>query len=59
MRSARQRTMLSSCEEGNVTGTKSTAFGVSIGMLLAGSIVFGGQQEPELSGIHGIPTYWR
>jgi hypothetical protein len=25
-------------------------------MLLAGSIVFGRQQDPELSGIHGIPV---
>jgi hypothetical protein len=56
MRLARQRTMLSSCLEGNVTGTKSTAFGVSACMLLAGSIVFGGQQDLELSGIHGIPV---
>ena len=31
-------------------------FGVSACMLLAGSIVFGGQQERELSGIHGIPV---
>jgi hypothetical protein len=34
----------------------STVFGVSACMLLAGSIVFGGQQDPELSGIHGIPV---
>jgi hypothetical protein len=30
-------------------------FGVSACVLLAGSIVFGGQQERELSGIHGDP----
>ena len=39
-----------------MTGTTATAFGVSVCMLLAGSIVFGGQQHPELSGIHGIPV---
>ncbi len=36
--------------------TKSTAFGVSACVLLAGSIVFGRQQERDLSGIHGIPV---
>jgi hypothetical protein len=39
-----------------VTGTKSTVFGVSACMLLAGSIVFGRQQDRDLSGIHGIPV---
>ena len=39
-----------------MAGTKSTALGVSACMLVAASIVFGGQQEPELSGIHGIPV---
>jgi hypothetical protein len=39
-----------------MTGTKSALFGVSACMLLAGSIVFGRQQDPELSGIHGIPV---
>jgi hypothetical protein len=48
--------MLSSCLEGNVTGTKPTAFGVSACLLLAGSIVLGGQQDRDLSGIHGIPV---
>ena len=38
-----------------MTGTKSTVFDVSACMLLAGSIVFGRQQDHELSGIHGIP----
>jgi hypothetical protein len=45
-----------SCLEANVTGTKSTALGVSACMLLAGSIVFGRQQDRDLSGIHGIPV---
>ena len=39
-----------------MTGTKLTVFGVSAGMLLAGSIVFGRQQDRELSGIHGVPV---
>ncbi len=39
-----------------MTGTKSTVFGVSACMLLAGSMVFGRQQRGELSGIHGIPV---
>ncbi len=39
-----------------MTGTKSTVFGVSACMLLAGSIVLGRQQSGELSGIHGIPV---
>jgi hypothetical protein len=39
-----------------MTGTKSTLFGVSACVLLAGSIVFGRQQDRELSGIHGIPV---
>ena len=43
------------CLEENVTG-KSTVFGVSACMLLAGSIVFGRQQDRDLSGIHGIPV---
>jgi hypothetical protein len=42
--------------EGNVTGTKLTAFGVSACLLVAGSIVLGGRQERDLSGIHGIPV---
>jgi hypothetical protein len=45
-----------SCLEENVTGTKSTVLGVSACMLLAGSIVFGRQQDRELSGIDGIPV---
>jgi hypothetical protein len=36
--------------------TSSAAFGLPACMLLAGSIVFGGQQHPELSGIHGTPV---
>ena len=39
-----------------MTTRTSTVFGVAAGMILAGSIVFGGQQESELSGIHGIPV---
>jgi hypothetical protein len=39
-----------------VTGTKSTAFGVSACILLATSLVCGRQQERELSGIHGVPV---
>ena len=39
-----------------MTSTKSTAFGVSACMLLAGSIMFGRQQDRDLSGIHGIPV---
>jgi outer membrane protein assembly factor BamA len=39
-----------------VTGTKSTVFGVSACLLLAGSIVSGRQQDRDLSGIHGIPV---
>ncbi len=39
-----------------MTGAKSAVFGVSACMLLAGSIVFGRQQEHDLSGIHGIPV---
>jgi len=39
-----------------VTSTKSTAFGVSACLLLAGSIVFGQQQDRDLSGIRGIPV---
>jgi len=39
-----------------VTPTKSTAFGVSAGVLLAGSIVFGRHQDRELSGIQGTPV---
>jgi outer membrane protein assembly factor BamA len=35
---------------------KSTALGVSACVLLAGSIVRGGQQDRDLSGIHGIPV---
>ena len=38
-----------------MTGTKSTVFGVSACVLLAGSIVFG-RQQGDLSGIHGIPV---
>ena len=37
-------------------GIPSAVFGVSACMLLAGSIVFGRQQDRELSGIHGIPV---
>ena len=39
-----------------MTGTKRAAFGVSACLLLAGSIVLGGEQKPELSGIQGIPV---
>jgi hypothetical protein len=39
-----------------VTSAKSTAFGVSACVLLAGSIVLGRQQERDLSGIRGIPV---
>ena len=39
-----------------MTSTKSTAFGVSACVLLAGSIVFGRQQDRDLSGIRGIPV---
>ena len=45
-----------SCLEENVTGTKSTVFGVSACMLLAASIAFGRQQDRDLSGIHGVPV---
>ena len=47
---------MDSCLGANVTSTKSTAFGVSACVLLAGSIVFGLQQDRDLSGIHGIPV---
>ena len=36
--------------------TKSTLFGVSACVLMAGVIVFGRQQDRDLSGIHGIPV---
>jgi hypothetical protein len=39
----------------DVKGMNAIVFHVSAGMLLAGSIVFGGQRG-ELSGIHGIPV---
>ena len=39
-----------------MTATKSTAFGVSACVILAGSILFGRQQPRDLSGIHGIPV---
>jgi len=42
--------------EANVTSTKSIAFGVAAGVLLVGSIVFGRQQDRDLSGIHGTPV---
>jgi hypothetical protein len=45
-----------SLKEASMRVTKSTAFGVSACMLLAGSIVFGQHQERDLSGIHGIPV---
>ena len=45
-----------SCLEETATGMKSAVFGVSACMLLAGSILFGHQQERDLSGIHGIPV---
>jgi hypothetical protein len=38
-----------------VTARTSTVFGVAASMILA-SIVFGGQQERDLSGVHGIPV---
>ena len=34
----------------------SIVFGVSVCILLAGSIMFGRQQHGELSGIHGLPV---
>ena len=37
-------------------GTNSIVFGVSGCILLAGSIVFGRQQDRELSGIRGLPV---
>jgi len=39
-----------------MTSTKPTVFGVSACVLLAVSIVFGRQQDHELSGIQGIPV---
>jgi outer membrane protein assembly factor BamA len=39
-----------------VARANSTVFGVSACMLLAGSIVFGRQQDRELSGINGVPV---
>ena len=39
-----------------MTSAKSTAFGVSACVLLVGSIVFGRQQDRDLSGIQGIPV---
>jgi outer membrane protein assembly factor BamA len=39
-----------------VSSTKSIAFGVAACVLLVGSIVFGRQQDRDLSGIHGIPV---
>jgi hypothetical protein len=39
-----------------MTDMKATGLGVSAGMLLAGAIVIGAQQDRELSGIHGIPV---
>ena len=36
--------------------TKPAASGVSACLLLAGSIVLGGQQDRDLTGIHGIPV---
>ena len=39
-----------------MTTRKSTTFGISTCVLLAGSIVFGRQQDRDLSGIHGIPV---
>jgi hypothetical protein len=48
--------MLRALREASVRVTKSAAFGLSAGVLLAGSIVFGQHQERDLSGIHGIPV---
>jgi hypothetical protein len=45
-----------SCLEENVTRPKSTVFGLSACVLLAGSIVLGRQQDRDLSGIHGVPV---
>ena len=39
-----------------MSSTKSIAFGVAACVLLVGSIVFGRQQDRDLSGIHGIPV---
>lgn len=39
-----------------MTGTKLTAICVSACILVAGSIVFGRDQDRDLSGIHGIPV---
>ena len=46
---------MSSVKE-NPMGTKSAVFGVSVCTLLAGSVVFGVQQDRDPSGIHGIPV---
>jgi hypothetical protein len=51
-----QKSMLPGSPEANMTGTRSTAIGVSACVLLAGAIVFGRQQDRDLSGIHGIPV---
>ena len=40
----------------DMNGTKSMVFSVSGCILLAGSIVFGRQQDRELAGIHGLPV---
>ena len=40
----------------DMNGTKSIVFIVSGCILLAGSIVFGRQQDRELAGIHGLPV---
>ena len=39
-----------------MTGTKLIAICVSACIVVAGSIVFGRQQDRDLSGIHGIPV---
>src|SRR5262245_18308324 len=56
MRRLAEEYPVESCLEANVTSTKATAFGVSACVLLAGSIVFGRQQDRDLSGIRGIPV---
>jgi hypothetical protein len=44
------------CPEANMNRTGAIAVGVSAGILLAGSILFGRQQSRELAGIRGLPV---
>jgi hypothetical protein len=48
--------MLQELSEVDMKGTYSIVLGVSACILLAGSIVFGRQQDRELSGIRGLPV---